>query len=188
MVRAFSTDDPVVQATADILENEPELTNARVLQRLAAILGASVTQEIPVTHFQSRVRTPAERLLWNRRSNGGKNGRGSRSRGRGGDGRNTGSEVAPGGNAAPEKSPAPAGKKVQPANGRKRAGGRTTSPSGKKRGSPSSGPSRAQLRAVDEALERAFQLGVASESEADVTRKFQELDQVKSKLRDRLSG
>jgi hypothetical protein len=53
----------VVQAAARLLEADPEISNPRMLQRLAALLGPIVTQEIPVTRMERLVREPALRLL-----------------------------------------------------------------------------------------------------------------------------
>lgn len=63
MARALPADHPLVQATASLLSDDPDLTNAHLLRKLPRLVGASVVREVPVTHFQRRVRDPAERLL-----------------------------------------------------------------------------------------------------------------------------
>lgn len=207
MPRILSTDHPLVQATASLLSEDPSLTNAHLLRKLPAIAGASAVQEVPVTHFQRRVRQPAERLLRQQVTNG------------------TGGELKPpaaptgrepstgGSNGASAAPPAPspassrAAGSVDPRGGDatqrrrgRRSSGQGAAPEngrparegdgeGRPRGERTAGGvSRARKAAVDEALVSAFQLGVAADSHRDVVEAYRRLQEIRREIQTHLSS
>lgn len=175
MAQAFPSDHPIVQATARLLSDDPDLTNAHILRKLPGLVGAAAVQEVPVTHFQRRVRQPAERLLRQRvmnvstgaeRFNG--NTRSSRFSG-----------SSKGGRAASEAAPSPYRDDGPSA-------GRAPSESDGRPGSPAL--SERHREAVDEALAVAFELGAGSDSSTDVVEAYRRLDRVRRDLRAFLDG
>lgn len=62
--------DQIVRATAALLADSPNLSNAELLKRLTRELGPAVTREIMVTRFQRQVRDPAVQLIRRRLTNG----------------------------------------------------------------------------------------------------------------------
>lgn len=59
-----------MRATAALLADSPNLSNAELLKRLTRRLGPAVTREIMVTRFQRQVRDPAVQLIRRRLTNG----------------------------------------------------------------------------------------------------------------------
>jgi hypothetical protein len=63
--------DPVViQAAARLLDEDPGISNPRILQRLAQLFGAEITRMIPVTRVERLVREPALLFLRHGTTNG----------------------------------------------------------------------------------------------------------------------
>ena len=53
----------IIEATARILANEPDISNLVLLQRLAGEVGAAVVSEVPVNRVRRQVREPALEFL-----------------------------------------------------------------------------------------------------------------------------
>lgn len=63
-------DPAVIQAAARLLNEDPGISNPRILQRLAQLFGAEITRTIPVTRVERLVREPALLFLRHGTPNG----------------------------------------------------------------------------------------------------------------------
>jgi hypothetical protein len=156
-------DPSVIRAAARLLEEDPAISNLRMLQRLARDFGPNLAQAVPVTRVERWVREPALLLI----RTGALNGEEATPPA------DSGVTGKPEASRAEEPGPAQAsGAGKSPARRRKR--GRD--------------PRVVRVaRDVDEALVEAFALGAAAESPVEVVEAFRKLDVLRRKLRTRLA-
>ncbi len=147
-------DPAVIRAAAALLESDPGISNLRILQRLAALLGPGVTRDIPVTRVERMVREPALLLIRMGTTNG----------------------AQPASAEAPP-SPSPRAP-VAPTVGESsdRAGHR------RRPARPRARP-RATDEDVDAALREAFALGATAESPQALVEAFRKLEALRRRLR-----
>jgi hypothetical protein len=176
-----SMDPAVIPAAARLLEEDPAISNLRMLQRLAHRFGPKLTQAVHVTRVERWIREPALLLI----RTGALNGRAA--------GRPAGSEDVPAGSEV-----VPAGAEVVPAEANvSRSAG--TSGETRKGPAPSTDPAPRRTprrrrigdarmaRDVEDALVKAFALGAAAETPVEIVDAFRKLDDVRRKLRTRLA-
>lgn len=195
----FEVDPSTIVSAARILRDQPELSNAALLQRLAVVAGPQILQQVPVTHCQRRVRDPAMKLVRDWMANGGEPG--------GPGPKGEPSEAAPGSETAPE-SERPRGRRRGEAIRNEATGGDRGAPrkgsahrsqdpradsAGRGRdeasaGAPARRASERMLRTVDEALVEAYALGADADSSTQVVSRFRELEELRRQVRKALGA
>lgn len=164
MLMRTSVDPQVIQAAARLLDQDPGISNPRILQRLARVFGSEITRAIPVTRVERLVREPALLLL----RNGSANGPRAPGHGRAGQGRADQGKAGQGG-GTPERPEA------SPESKARRDGRRAAR-------------DRHRREAVDAALLEAFTLGASTESAAEVVEAFRKLDALRRRVREAPTG
>jgi hypothetical protein len=147
-------DPTVIRAAAALLESDPGISNLRILQRLAALLGPGVTRDIPVTRVERMVREPALLLIRMGATNG-----------------------AQPASAEPPPSPTPRAP-VAPTVGES-----SDSPSRPRRRARPRARPRVTDEDVDAALGEAFALGATAESPQALVEAFRKLEALRRRLR-----
>ena len=191
VVRPLPSDHPLVQATAQLLSDDPDLTNAHLLRKLPAVAGAAAVQEVSVTHFQRRVREPAERLLRQQVMNvapghGRSNGRKPSAAPHEGSPEGEGRSSAKG--RGPSRGPSPETANGGPGDAQPQEEAREAEDAKRNRARGSAGISRARKEMVDKALLKGFELGAAAASHAELVDAYRELQEIRQDLQAYLDG
>lgn len=159
-----------MRATAALLADSPNLSNAELLKRLTRQLGPAATREIMVTRFQRQVRDPAVRLLRRRLANG------------------SDSSIEVPVRRTPERM-------VREKGARETSEAETSLSRGRAEDSHRARDSRngtaqsvsaRDLGRIDDELIEAFRLGVAADTRRDVVERFRELNGIRKRVRRRL--
>ncbi len=161
-----SLDPAIIRAAARLLEEDPTISNLRMLQRLALRFGPKLTQAVHVTRVERRIREPALLLI----RTGALNGEPADLA--------EGTEVArepevarkPDVSITAEANPTPSRDPGRPL-GRRRKRGRDPR----------------VTQDVEDALIKAFALGAATETPVEIVEAFRKLDVLRRKLRTRLA-